>query len=140
MSSEKTLEPEPAPNRLAAQVITDARQRVGISQRELARRSGVPGPVVNAIERSRRQPTVPTLAKLLRGMGLELRLSAVLGEIPGQRPSDDSISFSAPITTSRRLVSSTEKARAREIHNALDLANRIQRAKRMERARKSLIE
>jgi transcriptional regulator with XRE-family HTH domain len=120
----------------AGRLVSEARTRAGISQRELARRSGVPGPVVNAIERSRRQPSVPTLAKLLRGLELNLRLSAVAmgpqsGQ-PRQAPTSHVGSSSGPVV-STRVVSQAEQARAHEIYNALTLANSIKRAKQRER-------
>jgi hypothetical protein len=46
----------------------------GISQRELARRAGVPQSMIAAIESGRREPTLPTLLRLLRAAGFDLRL------------------------------------------------------------------
>jgi transcriptional regulator with XRE-family HTH domain len=70
----------------AGATVRAARDFVGISQRELARRSGVPHSVVNTIERGRRQPSVPLLARILRGAGLELRL-----EFAAYDPHDDDL-------------------------------------------------
>jgi transcriptional regulator with XRE-family HTH domain len=112
----------------AGRLISEARVRVGISQRELARRSGVPGPVISAIERSRRQPSVPTLAKLLRGLDLELRLEAVPAHT-SYTGVDDRVSTAVSV----RHVDEAERRRAHEVFSALDLANRIERAKRRER-------
>jgi transcriptional regulator with XRE-family HTH domain len=131
-NSEREREQETSAGRL----VTEARTRAGISQRELARRSGVPGPVVNAIERSRRQPSVPTLAKLLRGLNLNLRLVGVAMEPtygrPREAPKSDVGPSSRPVV-STRVVSQAEQARAHEIYNALTLANSIKRAKQRER-------
>jgi len=80
----------------------------------------MPGPVVNAIERSRRQPSVPTMAKLLRGLGLRLSLDV--------EPVDRS-------AVSSRHLTEAERRRAHEVYNALDLANRIKRSKVQERPR-----
>jgi transcriptional regulator with XRE-family HTH domain len=49
-----------------------ARRRAGFSQRELARRSGVPQPSISKIERGVISPTVDTLERLLRATGMEL--------------------------------------------------------------------
>jgi transcriptional regulator with XRE-family HTH domain len=114
----------------AGRFIRDARSRVGISQRELARRSGVPGPVISAIERSRRQPSVPTMAKLLRGLDLELRLEAAPAHAPPPRIDDG-----VPMAVSTRHVGEAERRRAHEVFSALDLANRISRARREEDSR-----
>ena len=130
-NSEREREQETSAGRL----VTEARTRAGISQRELARRSVVPGPVVNAIERSRRQPSVPTLAKLLRGLNLNLRLVGVAMEPtygrPREAPKSD-VGPSCPVV-STRVASQAEQARAHEIYNALTLANSIKRAKQRER-------
>ena len=49
-----------------------ARRRAGLTQRELARRSGVPQPSISKIERGVISPTVDTLERLLRACGMEL--------------------------------------------------------------------
>lgn len=49
----------------------------GISQRELARRAGVPQSMISAYERGRREPTLPTLLRILRAAGFDLRLHLV---------------------------------------------------------------
>jgi transcriptional regulator with XRE-family HTH domain len=49
-----------------------ARRRARLSQRELARRSGVPQPSISKIERGVVSPTVDTLERLLRAAGMEL--------------------------------------------------------------------
>jgi transcriptional regulator with XRE-family HTH domain len=53
-------------------LLRSARARAGISQAELARRSGVPRTVINAYERGARQPAADTLALLLAAAGSEL--------------------------------------------------------------------
>jgi hypothetical protein len=97
----------------------------------------MPGPVVNAIERSRRQPSIPTLAKLLWGLGLELRLEAAPPDLPNDvgPAADAQFSENSRRAMSRRVVSEAERDRARRVFNALDLANRIKRAKLHEAAR-----
>lgn len=51
-----------------------ARYKAGITQAELARRAGVPASMVSAYEGGRRQPTLPTLLRLLKAAGYELRM------------------------------------------------------------------
>ena len=46
-----------------------ARRRTGLSQRELARKSGVPQPVIARLESGGAIPRVDTLDKLLRACG-----------------------------------------------------------------------
>jgi transcriptional regulator with XRE-family HTH domain len=55
-----------------ARILNMARRRAGLSQRELARRSGVPQPSISKIERGVISPTVDTIERLLRAAGMEL--------------------------------------------------------------------
>ena len=55
-----------------------ARQRAGLSQADLATRAGTSQATVSDIERGKRQPTVETLDRLLRGCG---RLLVVWPEV-----------------------------------------------------------
>lgn len=57
-----------------------ARRRAGLTQRELARRAGVPQPTVARIEAGRVSPRTDTLERLLRACGQELALRDRLGE------------------------------------------------------------
>jgi transcriptional regulator with XRE-family HTH domain len=59
-------------------MLREARRVAGLTQRELARRAGVPQPAVSRIEREHGSPRVITLDRLLRACGKELQL--------GQRP------------------------------------------------------
>jgi transcriptional regulator with XRE-family HTH domain len=56
----------------AASLIRDARRRAGLSQRELARRSGTAQSVVARIERGQTDPSTRTLARLVSAAGFEL--------------------------------------------------------------------
>jgi transcriptional regulator with XRE-family HTH domain len=58
----------------AGSVLREARRRAGLSQVELARRAGVTQSVVSAYESGARQPSVPTLARLVGATGFELEL------------------------------------------------------------------
>lgn len=60
----------------AAERVRSARTRAGLSQRQLAERSGVQQPNIAAIESGRSQPTASTLEKLLTAAAV--RPSAVL--------------------------------------------------------------
>lgn len=51
-----------------------ARRRAGLSQRELARRAGVPQPTVSRIERGRMSPSLDTLGPLIEACGMELEV------------------------------------------------------------------
>lgn len=55
-------------------LLREARTRACLSQSELARRAGVPQSVVSEYEAGKRQPAVPTLARLIAATGHELTL------------------------------------------------------------------
>lgn len=56
-----------------------ARRRAGLSQRELARRAGVPQPSISRIERGLVCPSFETLDRLVRECGMELEAVERLG-------------------------------------------------------------
>jgi transcriptional regulator with XRE-family HTH domain len=58
---------------LAAGILRLARFKAGISQAELAGRAGVTQQAVSAYETGRREPTLPTLERLIQATGHELR-------------------------------------------------------------------
>ena len=61
-------------NRVAGSVLQLARTRLGLSQTVFADLLGIAQPTLSAYESGRRQPTLPTLLRLLARAGLELRL------------------------------------------------------------------
>ena len=74
-----------------------ARIKAGLSQKQLAAAAGVPATMISAYERDLRQPTMPTLMRLLRAAGFELQLhlvpydshDQVLIELESQRDPDE---------------------------------------------------
>lgn len=58
-------------------MVRQARLGAGLTQSQLAAQAGVPRTMVSAYERDLRQPTLPTLVRLLRAAGFELRLGLV---------------------------------------------------------------
>ena len=61
-------------NGLAGPLLREARQKAGLSQAELGRRAGVTQSVVSAYESGARQPSVPTLQRLIEATGSELEI------------------------------------------------------------------
>ena len=59
---------------VAGALLKSARLRLGLSQHAFADLLGVAQPTLSAYESGRRQPTLPTLLRLLARAGLELRL------------------------------------------------------------------
>lgn len=56
------------------ELLRTARDKAGLSQTELARRSGVPQSMLSAYEAGKRQPALPTLVKLVEATGHTLTL------------------------------------------------------------------
>jgi len=50
------------------------RRKAGLTQAELAERAGVPRETISAYERGLRQPTLPTLSRMLKAAGFEMRI------------------------------------------------------------------
>ena len=63
--------------RVAGALLVSARVRLGLSQTAFADLVGIAQPTLSAYESGRRQPTVPTLLRLLGRAGLELRMELV---------------------------------------------------------------
>jgi transcriptional regulator with XRE-family HTH domain len=61
----------------ASALLQLARIKSGLSQAQLAQRAGVPATMISAYERDRRQPTLPTLLRLLQAAGFDLRMELV---------------------------------------------------------------
>lgn len=71
MASTSVYDRVPSP---AAGLLQLARLEAGLSQQDLAERAGVDRTMISAYEHDRRQPTLPTLLKLLKAAGFELRM------------------------------------------------------------------
>jgi predicted transcriptional regulator len=63
----------------AARALRYARRRAGLSQRELAQRSGVPQSTVGRIESGAVDPRISTLDRLLRTCEFDLEVEPLLG-------------------------------------------------------------
>jgi len=61
----------------AAALLQLARIKSGLSQGQLSERAGVPATMISAYERDRRQPTIPTLMRLLKAAGFDLSMRLV---------------------------------------------------------------
>jgi hypothetical protein len=61
----------------ASALLQLARLKSGLSQAQLAERAGVPATMISAYERDRRQPTLPTLLRLLQAAGFDLRMELI---------------------------------------------------------------
>jgi transcriptional regulator with XRE-family HTH domain len=63
-------------------ILKDAREGAGLSQRELAQRAGTSQAMVARIECGHQSPSLATLERLVRACGLDLRVEAGGGETP----------------------------------------------------------
>ncbi|MBI2325376.1 MAG: helix-turn-helix domain-containing protein [Chloroflexi bacterium] len=63
----------------AARYLRSARAKAGLTQRELAKKSGIPQPTIAAIEAGRQDPRHKTLERLLRACGFEWDVHRIPG-------------------------------------------------------------
>jgi transcriptional regulator with XRE-family HTH domain len=56
----------------ASKIVLAARKRMGLTQRELAERTGIPQPMISAIERGRQDPRHSTVERILAVTDQEL--------------------------------------------------------------------
>lgn len=59
-------------NQIFGYRVTEIRKRLGISQEELAFRCGVHRTYIGAIERGEKSPTLNTIEKLAKGLGIQI--------------------------------------------------------------------
>ena len=62
-------------DRKAAELIGEIRRTSGLTQAELARRTGMHRSVLSAYEHGRRQPALAAVARIAAAAGLELRIA-----------------------------------------------------------------
>jgi transcriptional regulator with XRE-family HTH domain len=86
----------------AAELLREARQRAGLTQRDLADRSGKAQSAIARIESERSMPTTATLNHLLRAAGFEVRTELIIKPIEKTHMLDD-ISRILKLTPEQRL-------------------------------------
>lgn len=59
-------------NQIFGYRVAEIRKRLGISQEELAFRCGVHRTYIGAIERGEKSPTLNTIEKLAKGLGIQI--------------------------------------------------------------------
>jgi transcriptional regulator with XRE-family HTH domain len=88
---------DPAPT-IAAGLLRTARDRAELTQGELAASAGVTQQSVSAYETGRRDPTLPTLMRLLAAAGFDLRMRLE----PAERHDEALASFMDSLPPQRR--------------------------------------
>lgn len=94
---------------VAGALVLDARTRAGLTQAELAERAGTAQSAIAAYEAGARQPTVPTLYRVLAAAGFDLR-----ARLEPRDPHDDTLAeweASLPATHRRRRRRQVEQSR-----------------------------
>lgn len=102
----------------AAKLLKEARERAGLSQRELARRADTSQSVVARIELGQTSPSVSTLDRLLAAAGFELRAGLEI------RPAADS----HMLDDVPRILSLTPEERLLEVANLSRFESSVRRA------------
>ncbi|HUB37145.1 MAG TPA: helix-turn-helix transcriptional regulator [Solirubrobacteraceae bacterium] len=72
-------------DRAAGELICQIRRRSGLSQAELARRTGIQSSVLSAYEHGRRQPSAAALARIARAAELELTVAPLSNRVDLER-------------------------------------------------------
>lgn len=105
-------------------MVREARRRAGLTQEELARRTGTTQSAIARIERGRTAPSLERLREIVRACGLDLELRLV--------PLDDSV-----WSVARTNLSLSVDARVRQHQAALRLARAGRAARRSSAGRSS---
>lgn len=103
---------------MAAGLVLMAREEAGLSQRELAQRARVAQSEIARIESGKREPSIPTLQRILAGAGMELRFRV--------SPLDDHDQILAD-RQERRSAQQKKNAAARHAHNVDQFAANAKR-------------
>ena len=62
------------PEHMVIQVMLDARKKSGMTQKELAERTGIAQGDISKLERGSANPSIRTLKRLAKGMGMVLKI------------------------------------------------------------------
>lgn len=95
--------PEADPAPALGGILRNARRRAGVSQRQLATRTGIAAPSISRIENGHESPSFERFASCLQALGLEPRVE--LRELSGSRADPVHLAAEGQLTPSQRLES-----------------------------------
>ena len=95
----------------SSDIVRIARQRAGLTQRQLAQRSGHPRETIARWETGAREPSLESLRALVRACGLELVLALAAGDDSLTELVDDQLAL-APVDRLQKLLPADEAADA----------------------------
>jgi transcriptional regulator with XRE-family HTH domain len=84
-------------------ILRDARRRAGVSQRQLAIRTGIAAPAISRIENGHESPSFERFTTLMGALGFEPAVE--LGPLPGSQANPIHLAAEAQLTPSQRLES-----------------------------------
>ncbi len=88
---------------MLGQVLRDARRRAGISQKQLAIRTGIAAPAISRIENGHESPSFERFATCLEALGFEPKVE--LRPLGGSRADPMHLAAEAELTPAQRLES-----------------------------------
>ena len=110
-------------NKSLASVISSAREKIGISQRELSRRTGIDNNTVAKIEKGeRKKPNTLSLIKLSKELNIDLKL---LLELSGYRK-EDAIMFENLIKDNPNNIISINKTTEKEVEELNEQIKKVE--------------
>jgi transcriptional regulator with XRE-family HTH domain len=84
-------------------IVREARRRTGVTQRQLAIRTGIAAPAISRIENGRESPSFERFAVCMRALGFEPHIT--LSELGGSAADPTHLAAEAKMTPSQRLES-----------------------------------
>ena len=69
------------PERAVVQALIDARKKSGLTQQELAMRTGIAQGDISKLENGNANPSIRTLQRLAGGMGMTLKVEFIAGHV-----------------------------------------------------------
>ena len=73
------------PEHTIIQTMIDARQKSGITQKELAKRTGIAQGDISKLENGNANPSIRTLQRLAKGMGMILKIESLPEKMIGAK-------------------------------------------------------